>query len=420
MRAGSWRRTGAVVLLVAAGLGAGATAAGAQSFTIDDNPSAPSVGPTGPIPGCGPEDPYGTLTAFCPGLAPSPTLALLLPPSGGGSVLAPGPALMLAGPNGNYLDGLSGNRVGLSGEVVLHFSVDRLSAGAPGSAVAQQAALSQQSADVFASTRRFVAPGSFAGSLGAGPYAGALASDAGGPASNALVLDDSLLGLRAGSAGVVAPDVAASAIGAGTHDNLSGWAAASLDGDADGLVDVWTYFSVNPDEALLVSAAPADLFDVAVGAASTSATPYALAASLGLDAGGAGTDSIDALVVFDAGAEGGAGNGGPGAQPGIDYALFSLAPGSASLATHGLSAADVFFSDFSGAFALYAASGSLGLVGAAGGAPAAGDNLDALEVATPPPPVPALRAPLWGALALLLAGSGAGIRVRRPCGPSRA
>ena len=70
-------------------------------------------------------------------------------------------------------------------------------------------------------------------------------------------------------------------------------------------------------------------------------------------------------------------------QPGIDYALFSLAPGSPSLIVYGLDAATVFFTDFSGAFALYADSLSLGLHFTPPGAPFAGENVDALDVTHP-------------------------------------
>jgi hypothetical protein len=116
---------------------------------------------------------------------------------------------------------------------------------------------------------------------------------------------------------------------------------------------------------------PADLFDVAAGAVTATLTPYAPASAMGLDSFGPGTDSIDALVLFDNPLVGGPGNGGPGAEPVTDYALFSLAPGSASLARFGLDAADVFFSDFSGAFAVYASSAVLGLAGR--------DSIDALD-----------------------------------------
>lgn len=56
--------------------------------------------------------------------------------------------------------------------------------------------------------------------------------------------------------------------------------------------------------------------------------------------------------------------------------MFSLAPGLASLINNDLSAADVFFTDFSNSFGLYASHTSLGLE--------FGDNIDALAVVPEP------------------------------------
>jgi len=363
---------GLLVLWVAGG-------AGAQSFTIDDSPAAPAVGAVGPIPGCGAENQFGLAVSPCPtGFAPSPTLSTLVPLQGSGSILAPGPSVMLS-PNGKSLDALSSNHAHLGARIYqLFFSVDRLSVGQAGSAVAVQAGLNQQPADLFEGAL-FRNPGSFAGSLGAGPFAGALSGPLLGTGSNVLSVDDSLYGLISGGE-VVPPSVSAPPIGSATHDNIDAYDDTTFDATADGLFDLFAYFSINPDEASLVGRSPGDLFDVAPNTAAGTPTPFATAASMGLDSGGVGSDSIDALAVFDHAALGGPGNGGPGGQAGVDYALFSLAPGSASLSTFQLSAGDVFFTDFSGAFAVYATAADLGLLGGAGGAPGVGDNLDALEV----------------------------------------
>jgi len=351
-----------------------------QTFTIDDNPFAPLVGPPG-APGCGAEDQFALAPFFCPpGVAPSPTLGIVPAPLGSGSILGPGPVVVLAGPNGFYMDSLSGNRRPPLANIVLRFSVDRLSAGAPGTAVATQAALNQQPADVYESTRSFLDPTAFVGGLVGAPYAGVLPAVVAGAASNDLVVDDSRFGLLAGGA-VIGPFAAAPPVGLGTHDNIDAYNEVPLDANGDGLFDRFAYFSVNPAQALASAVSPADVFDVAAGAAASPLVPYAPALAMGLDIlGGPGSDSIDALVVFDVPPLGGPGNGGPGAQWGLDFALFSLAPGSASLAALGLDAADVFFTDFNGAFALYASSVDLGLAGAPGGVPTAGDNVDALEI----------------------------------------
>jgi hypothetical protein len=307
-------------------------------------------------------------------------------------------------PNGNSLDALSSNHANLGpGPYRLYFSVDRLSVGQSGSAVAVQAGLNQQPSDLFEGAL-FTDPGSFAGSLGTGPFAGALSAFLRGTGSNVLSVDDSLYGLISGG-GVVPPSVPAPPMGSATHDNIDAYDDTTFDADSDGLFDVFGYFSINPDEAILVGRSPADLFDVAPNTAAASPTPFATAASMGLDSGGVGSDSIDALAVFDHAVLGGPGNGGPGGQAGVDYALFSLAPGSASLSTFQLSAGDVFFSDFSGAFAVYATAADLGLLDGAGGAPAVGDNVDALELRTVQL-VPAFTAASRAVLAMALAFTG--------------
>ena len=84
-------------------------------------------------------------------------------------------------------------------------------------------------------------------------------------------------------------------------------------------------------------------------------------------------------------------------EPGIDFAIFSLSPGSASLLAMGgvINDSDVFFTDFTGLFAVYATAGSLGLLGdPAGGfiprpyppAPGMIDGLDALDIVAVPEP----------------------------------
>ena len=100
-----------------------------------------------------------------------------------------------------------------------------------------------------------------------------------------------------------------------------------MDADADGLNDGWEYFTVYPDEAAAVPPPtivwPADIFDVAPGMISTVPIPYATAAQLGLGP----ADSIDGLVVFDNDLQGGPNWGGPGAQAGVDYALYTVPDG---------------------------------------------------------------------------------------------
>jgi hypothetical protein len=356
-----------------------ASVALATSFTLDDNPAAPlAPRPPGPVPGFGAEDPFGLVG---PALAPSPSVT-----TGGGndgSILAPGPVLQHAGPNGAYVDSLSTNHASNGLPIRISFSVDRASLGSPASAVGARAAVFQQPSDIYTSTDLYVDPGAFAGTLGLGPYAGVLAAPLGGAASNTMTLDG------VANLGLVAPNAAPTA---GSHDNVDGFDFSFVDvAPANGLFDLDSYFTVNPDEAVGLGFSSADILDVGAGFATNPLTAYALAGAMGLDSSGFGTDSIDALVVFDNNLIGGPGFGGPGAEAGVDYALFSLSPGSASLGALGLSASDVFFTDFSGAFALYAGSASLGLVPVGGGTPFGGDdNIDALELEQVPEPSPQL------------------------------
>jgi hypothetical protein len=214
------------------------------------------------------------------------------------------------------------------------------------------------------------------------PFAGFLAAWIPGPVapSNTLLIDDSALGLLSGGV-VVPPGVPAPPILPGSHDNVDAFNWQFIDTNGNGLNSDWVYFTIYPDEAAGVGVSPADIFDVAPGAVGTVAVPYAPAFTMGLDViGGPGSDSIDALVVYDNNILGGPNWGGPGGEPGIDYALFSLAPGSVSLAAIGLSADDVFLTDFTGVFAVYAMAGQLGLTGVPGGPVGAPDNIDSLEI----------------------------------------
>jgi cysteine-rich repeat protein len=362
-----------------------ATAASAQSFGLDDNPSAPLIGFSGF--GLGAEDPYAVGT-YAVGIAPpSPSLGILFPPLGDGSILAPGPAVQHPGPDGFYVDSLSTLKTDLGRPIRLLFSVDRVSIGSGSAAVSNEAVYNQQAGDIYVSYRAFAAPGSFVGTLGAGPFSGTLAAELGGPLfgnSNILVIDESALGLLAGGM-IVPPGTMAPSMGVGTHDNIDQFDLALVDANpADGLFDVPAYFTVYPDEAVASGLSPSDIIDVPAGAPGglITAPPFAAAVTMGLDSGGLGTDSIDALIMFDNNVVGGPAYGGPGGEPGIDYALFSLAPGSLSLATFSLSAADIFFTDFSGAFAEYAAAGRLALFGLSGGLQIAGDSVDALDFVT--------------------------------------
>ena len=134
--------------------------------------------------------------AGAPSLAPSPSLAFTF--GGDGSLISPAIGGAEHTPNGNYIDAFSTNhfRPGLENfsSILLHFSVDRLTPGLPGSASAAQFALGQQPGDIYTSTSKFINPVAFIGTLGPGPFAGPLAS-AGIGGSNTLTIDESAFGL---------------------------------------------------------------------------------------------------------------------------------------------------------------------------------------------------------------------------------
>ncbi len=100
---------------------------------------------------------------------------------------------------------------------------------------------------------------------------------------------------------------------------------------------------------------------------------------MGLDrlGGDDARDNIDSLVVWDLGAPHGPAWNGPGAEPGLDFALFTLSPGSQSLMALGLTPGTVFFTDFTGAFAVYCFEWDLALDSLFGPEFA---NVDALDV----------------------------------------
>ena len=205
----------------------------------------------------------------------------------------------------------------------------------------------------------------------------------------------------------------------GTHDNVDSFDLNIFDSPPGDLsFDIDHYFTLYPDTAALFSTllspfSPADILIGPTGPPGFVST-FAAATSMGLDSTSGcfiplpGSppvlfcDSIDALVVFD--------HGMVGTQDLGDYALFSLAPGSASLAVGafgagdpGRSDADVFFTDFSGTFWRYATAADLGLIGVPGGIVGPDkDNIDALEVNLAAAPNPTTSSLLWVLLASFL------------------
>ncbi|MEO1573542.1 MAG: hypothetical protein AAFU65_01125 [Pseudomonadota bacterium] len=365
-------------LIALATLAVSAPGALAQTYLLDDRPQSPLLGFPGF--GAGAESPWGFPTAAGAPTGPSPVLpAVPGAVSGDGDLLGPG-LTVTAAPGIPYLGSLSGaQNPGAGGrQYHLYFSVDRVTVGSAASAVRQQTAVNQQPGDVFRGGTIVAAPARFIGTMAArpAPFAGVLPSVLTAIPGNALETDEAQLGLPADLGGaLLPPGVAAAPLAAGTHNNVDGFDHASL--ASGGALTAWAYQTTYPDDTFPFGIPTADIFDLAPGATVfCGLIPFASTASLGLNFG----DVIDGLVMFDTAPQGSAGCGGPGAQPGVDGVLFSLAQGSPSLFQTGRSPGDVFFSDFSGNFGVFASAAQLGLAPNPGGSAAAsGDNIDALE-----------------------------------------
>jgi hypothetical protein len=248
---------------------------------------------------------------------------------------------------GIQADAMSYDRLGGIIATTALFSVSPGSSGLGGTAVAAQAATSDEPADIFVS------------SFGGG---------------NAQLFDGN--GVPSGAAlGLVEPFTA-------PGDNVDGLDAR--------LTGTTVYWSVDPTTA---GSAVAGGIYMASGAADIFLSPpvvgytlfpalYASSAFLGLMS----ADDIDAVVVFEDGTAGFSATG--------DTVFFSLAPGSPSLATYGASPADILVAGAAagGGTAIFATAASLGL--------SASDNLDALDLVPEP-----------GALVLWAAGLAALVAV---------
>ncbi len=362
-------------------------------FGLDNRPSAPipfGIDPPGVRipPGNGSEDPFGLVPSPVK-VGPSPSLGTTLSDA---DILKPGatgPVVDTMRPlNTNYVDSISSNRAIVDGRPLrLVFSVDRVSAGVAPSAVQTQYLLNQQPGDIFVSARDFPAPIQYVGTIFGFGWVGNLAS-VGSGSSNLLLLNQSQLKLKAGPGSFISSTTLAPPITPGSHDNVDAFDIAPVDTSGDHVGDKHMYYSVNPDQVALTPGSyfsAADIYHTAPG--STTPTLFASASSLGLIPNPSFGDDVDALDLFDRGTIG-------QVDPGIDYALFSLAPGSQTLFSHsGLNAADIYFTDFSGAFATFASDADLGLNGTvnpaeldggglggmgAGAGVGGTDNLDAL------------------------------------------
>lgn len=357
----------------------------AQDFSLDDDAAFPGsfAPPTPPFRSA--EDRWGL--GLAPAVVgPSPSLGAL----GllGSDILPPGLAPVFGTAPLWEIDGLSSNhRPWLGAPFHLRFSVDRVTGGFAGTASNVQFIRNQQPGDIFGSTLAFPDPcTNFVGTLAPvfGTFAGFLPS-AGFGGLNVLVFNQGGFGLLTGG-GIVGPGAVAPVIGNGTHDNIDAYndLPGPMDPDGDNLPNFDIYYSLAPVEAVLNARLPAAILYNPAGVAAfpPPGAPFANPAVSGLDFfGGVNTDDIDGLVVWDRPPYGSAAWGGPGAEPAKDCAIFSLSPGSASLvalqgAGFPVEGGTIFFTDFTGLFAVFATSNDLGLASPLG--PLA-INVDALE-----------------------------------------
>lgn len=393
------RTLSAALVLAAAG------SASAQSFSLDDNPSAPLT--SAPFAGLfSAEDPFGLfLPAVAAGrIGPSPSLVTPFFLFTDGDILrypgGPFPVLDVVPPAGSYLNAMSADHerfnIDTSLEMNIRFSVDRATNGLPGTDLEKQFSLNQQPGDIFVSERLFPNPGVFVGSLGGGGFVGLLPTAAvGAPGMNLLEIDELDLGLVAGVP-TLSTDLAPP-IAPGEHDNIDAYNVLpdpNLDIDGDAITDVDYFFSIPPASSFIAGFSAADIFAVPKGFPSGPAFPWAPAPFMGLDMMGFPPnpqlelrDDIDGLVVWDFGPVGTPNDpdGQLRAEPERDYALFSLSETSASLAAiRGMGlpvdGSTIFFTDFSGAFAVYLFGSQVGVLDAATSDFQRLANIDALEI----------------------------------------
>ncbi len=237
------------------------------------------------------------------------------------------------------IDGLSANTL-TSPNLTYHllFSTDRASVGVAGTPHNASAANNQAASDLY---RTPLTGGSPAAALAAcAPIAI--------PPPQALHRNQTAFNLIQ-----TAP---AGAFAGWPQDNVDAVEMDVLDFTGDNINDVPVYFSLDAASPALFASGADVYFSPAGGG------PFfifSFPAQMGLLMG----DEIDSLVMWDRGVIG-------APNPGVDLALFSLAPGSPSLG--GASPAAIFVTGFNFAFCPFTPANQLGLLAA--------DNVDGLDV----------------------------------------
>jgi hypothetical protein len=362
--------------------------AAAPEVSLDDHPTGPPLMGPWVNPYMSAEDEFGLwLPASAAGfVGPSPTLGIggffdsdilasNTPPGGPpGFVFLMGfvpPPLMPPVPppqsSPYYLDAISCDHSSMPAcpnGLFVRFSVDRATGGiTTNDASYMQAQNNEQPADIFRNDQPYAHVGNFVPlppplpAIPPGPPMVPYTYFYGGPINqaNGFTAPPYPVPGPAGTGGAAAfnqmmydhwgifqfiPMPACPPITPGSHDNVDAFNEWPIS-----LTNSNIYFCLHPADAIPRGFSPADIFLSAVpGGLVMPGGPFVTANQMGLDTYGKFTDSIDGLAFWD--------NNQLGVlEPGIDYAAFTLAPGSATLtnlAAMGfqVSAASVFLTDF--------------------------------------------------------------------------
>ncbi len=303
--------------------------------------------------------------------------ASFLAPPGGWDVGGPGPIMHVMEPNYGLSpmvdnnDGHSNGEIDPGAPLVIYFSGDVASVGMPGTDYDHQAQRIQAAGDRFVSNGFAIAPPIAVMQTGLPTFINGpmVPGSSGTFPLNILSANQT----RYNEIPTLPPMNFNSYVppaGATRMDDMDAVELLPFDLNGDLVHDTPIYFSLDAQSPGLMGGSPADIF------VSPPLVPayslFAPAPSMGLFH----VDEVDALAVWDV-------NGDLQADlqnPLTDFALFSLAPGSATLAgpdggwgtPDDFSPADIFVTDFSGAHVLFLSAQALGMQFA--------DNIDALDV----------------------------------------
>jgi|GEM_PF-1095739 len=288
---------------------------------------------------------------------------------GGWDIGGPGPVLhvldafygLVSPPDNN--DGHSGGEFDPNLQYVLYFSGDENAKGLPGTAYRHQAVRLQAAGDRFVANGPATLPPSVSFLTNVPATIGPAAWP--GPVNLLSVNQTNYNAIP--TIPPIAYNLYVPPVAAHVMDDVDALELLPWDFDGDNVHDIPIYFTMDMNSSPGPIAGADIWFSPPV---SFAYFPYATAPQLGLQPG---PDEVDAIAVFDM-----AGIG--IVDPGLDYCLFSLAPGSISLAgpdgvlgtADDYSPADIFVTDFNGIFTLFLSANSIGML--------VTDNVDAIDV----------------------------------------